>query len=382
MVASRAALQNSTSLMSVIQLSSITEPDIINVPNGPRFDLSEAPWVQHSSHSLECSQLLVTTRENLRTLICEALRLRLVQKRHLSPVGKKDVLVERLFQLLQESDPYVLGNIQPVPSRPTTTAGTTPSTSRVFPTPRASNPQRRPGDLSGVQPWQMQQSSRVLYFSQKRCVTGCGGDHSAKACPRAAPVAPSHNLSTAHAHPDVVDSELEKEITAGRIIDPFAELPLHKLRISGVGGFPVHYSSVDDVVALLSQYGLDALIAKIDLKAAFRLIPPLLSSLCQGTQLANKYGAQLLHYLDDFLLVGLGKTARETSRPHAVAPNPSQHSFTIRLSHLPGRLNSIADALSQNNLPLFFTLAPQADPQPTPIPCHLTETSTTISSCN
>ena len=43
----------------------------------------------------------------------------------------------------------------------------------------------------------------------------------------------------------------------------------------------------------------------------------------------------------------------------------AQHSFTIRLSHLPGRLNSIADALSRNNLPLFFTLAPQADHQPT-----------------
>ena len=112
----------------------------------------------------------------------------------------------------------------------------------------------------------------------------------------------SRNLSSAHAHPDVVDAELEKEITAGRIISPFAEPPLHKLRTSGVGvvpkkngkwrailhlsapdghsvndhinkeDFPVHYSSVDDAVALLSQYGQDAVMAKIDLKAAFRLI--------------------------------------------------------------------------------------------------------------
>ena len=52
----------------------------------------------------------------------------------------------------------------------------------------------------------------------------------------------------------------------------------------------------------------------------------------------------------------------------------AQHSFNIRLSHLPGRLNSIADALSRKNLPLFFTLAPQADPQLTPIPRHLTKT--------
>ena len=52
----------------------------------------------------------------------------------------------------------------------------------------------------------------------------------------------------------------------------------------------------------------------------------------------------------------------------------AQHSFTIHLSHLPDRQKSIADALSQNNLPLFFTVAPQADSQPTPIPRHLTET--------
>eukprot|EP00731_Ephydatia_muelleri_P004631 Em0002g807a len=59
----------------------------------------------------------------------------------------------------------------------------------------------------------------------------------------------------------------------------------------------------------------------------------------------------------------------------------AQHSFTIRLSHLPSRLNSIADVLSRKNLPLFFTLAPQADPQLTPIPRHLTKTRTTISNC-
>ena len=95
-------------------------------------------------------------------------------------------------------------------------------------------------------------------------------------------------------------SELVMEITAGRIIGPFAKLTLHKLRTSGIGvvpfgnngkwraihhlsapdghsvndhinkeDFPVHCSSVDDAVALLSQCGQDALMAKIDLKAAF-----------------------------------------------------------------------------------------------------------------
>ena len=59
---------------------------------------------------------------------------------------------------------------------------------------------------------------------------------------------------------------------------------------------------------------------------------------------------------------GLGKTVRETSRPH---PNLFlvATQLTIRLSLLPGRLNCIADALSRNNLPLFFTLVSQVDPQ-------------------
>ena len=48
----------------------------------------------------------------------------------------------------------------------------------------------------------------------------------------------------------------------------------------------------------------------------------------------------------------------------------AQHSYTIRLSHLPGRQKNIADALSQIHLHLFFTAAPQADSQPTH---HLTK---------
>lgn len=49
------------------------------------------------------------------------------------------------------------------------------------------------------------------------------------------------------------------------------------------------------------------------------------------------------------------------------------HSFTIRLEHVPGRLNALADALSRNQISLFFSLAPKADPQPTPLSPHLLE---------
>ncbi|KAL5486695.1 hypothetical protein EMCRGX_G019209 [Ephydatia muelleri] len=177
----------------------------------------------------------------------------------------------------------------------------------------------------------------------------------------------SRNLSSAHTHPDVVDAELAREIAAGRIIGPFTEPPWHNLRTSGIGVVPkkngkwrailhlsapeghsvndhinkdefsIHYSSVDDAVALLSQYGQDALMAKVDLKAAFRLIhvraadwvhlgicwrdqfyvdtclpfglrsaPALFNHYTEALHwiMANRHGAQLLHYLEDFLLVG------------------------------------------------------------------------------
>ena len=51
----------------------------------------------------------------------------------------------------------------------------------------------------------------------------------------------------------------------------------------------------------------------------------------------------------------------------------AKHSFIVRLVHLPGTLNRIADALSHNQLSLFSALAPQANPQPTPVPPELAE---------
>lgn len=42
--------------------------------------------------------------------------------------------------------------------------------------------------------------------------------------------------------------------------------------------------------------------------------------------------------------------------------------FHCSATHIPGRLNRAADALSRDNLLSFFSLFPQASPQPTPIP--------------
>ena len=44
--------------------------------------------------------------------------------------------------------------------------------------------------------------------------------------------------------------------------------------------------------------------------------------------------------------------------------------------HIAGKLNTLADALSRDNLPLFSSLAPQADRDPVPIPNHLVQVLT------
>ena len=113
----------------------------------------------------------------------------------------------------------------------------------------------------------------------------------------------AHNLSSALQHPDVITSELQKEVAAGRVLGPFADRPLPSIRTSGLGAaakkqgkwrmilhlsapygasvndgiskeeFSLHYSSVDDAVKLLHPYGKGAIMAKVDLKAAFRMVP-------------------------------------------------------------------------------------------------------------
>ena len=46
----------------------------------------------------------------------------------------------------------------------------------------------------------------------------------------------------------------------------------------------------------------------------------------------------------------------------------TRHRFTLVAKHIPGKKNVAADAISRNNLPLFYSQVPEVAGSPTPIP--------------
>ena len=175
------------------------------------------------------------------------------------------------------------------------------------------------------------------------------------------------NLLSAKLHSAVIDQELFKECAAGRILGPYTTQPLPNLRCSGLGAVPkkngkwrvimhlsapignsvndfiapedfsLHYATIDDAIRLIMSSGRGTLMAKVDLKSAFRMVPVhhsdwellgifwqdqyfidtclpfgcrsspfLFNQFAEALQwiLSNNYHVQLIHYLDDFLLVG------------------------------------------------------------------------------
>lgn len=114
----------------------------------------------------------------------------------------------------------------------------------------------------------------------------------------------SRNLISANQHPEVVSSNLYKEINLGRVAGPFDSPPLPNLQCHPVGVVPKKHSSewrtiyhlsypegdsindhipkdpyslqyvrVDDAIRILKSLGPGSFMAKTDLKSAFRLIP-------------------------------------------------------------------------------------------------------------
>ena len=177
----------------------------------------------------------------------------------------------------------------------------------------------------------------------------------------------SRNLRSAQEHPTVIDDELTKEMTAQRIAGPFDNPPLPRLQCSGVGVVPkntggwrmimhlsaplsssindgiskeeftLRYSTVDDAARIIRKLGSNTLLAKIDIKSAFRTIPVRVQDrellgiywqnkyyidcclpfgLRSAPYIFNQYAEALewilknhgiqyvIHYLDDFLIAG------------------------------------------------------------------------------
>ena len=111
------------------------------------------------------------------------------------------------------------------------------------------------------------------------------------------------NLKSVLQNPVAAIEKVENEIKNGRIAGPFDERPISNLRCSPIGLVPkklsgwrlithlsypplnsvndyidpkfttVHYSSFDNAVSIVKTLGVDALIAKMDIKSAFRLLP-------------------------------------------------------------------------------------------------------------
>lgn len=114
----------------------------------------------------------------------------------------------------------------------------------------------------------------------------------------------SRNLISANQHPDIVTSNLNKEISLGRVAGPFISSPLPNLQCHPLGVVPkkhspewrtiyhlsypdgdslndhipkdpyaLQYVRVDDAIRILKSLGPGSFMAKTDLKSAFRLIP-------------------------------------------------------------------------------------------------------------
>ena len=119
--------------------------------------------------------------------------------------------------------------------------------------------------------------------------------------PRRDLIAP--NLPLARKFPEHITAALDKEVSLGRMAGPFHDTPYSPLHCSGLGSveksdgsrrmimhlsaprgrsvndsidrsaFTLSYITLDDAAALVARHGKGALMSKVDLKSAFRLIP-------------------------------------------------------------------------------------------------------------
>ena len=84
----------------------------------------------------------------------------------------------------------------------------------------------------------------------------------------------SSNMRSALDHAEVVDEYLSAELAAGRLAGPFNHLPIPSLQVSPFGVIPKnHQPGKWRLIRSLVDLGPGALMAKFDVKAAYRNIP-------------------------------------------------------------------------------------------------------------
>ena len=162
----------------------------------------------------------------------------------------------------------------------------------------------RPGSRTPLQPlvikWELVKHHDKAFVEQliKDLVHGCSIGYHGPQFP-----ATAKHLSSALQHTSIIDESLKKETETGCILGPFDSPPLPNLWCSGLGAIPKHdggwriiyhlsaptgssindffdantytltYCTVDDAYTIINKLGLGALLSKIDLKNAFRLMP-------------------------------------------------------------------------------------------------------------
>ena len=213
------------------------------------------------------------------------------------------------------------------------------------------------------------------------------------------------NLQSASQQPEVIDATLRDECEAGRILGPFDQPPLPNFRTSGLGLVPKHdggwriiyhlsahfaqsindfidphayslsYCTIDDAYKILNELGPGALMSKIDLKNAFRLIPVRpedwnLLGICWRNRffvdtclpfglrsapylfnqlsiaihwvLQHSYGVHhLLHYLDDFFTAGPANSSQCSENLQSMFTLCSNINAPIKLSKVEGPTTSL-----------------------------------------
>ena len=247
----------------------------------------------------------------------------------------------------------------------------------------------------------------------------------------------------------IAEQKILKEISLGRIAGPFVAPPFPTLRTSPISVVPnksgsefrlihnlsfphdqsvndfidreycsVKYSSIDDAVKIIHNLGRGSLLAKCDVKSAFRLLrfrdsaggeqlgfgiyfggkwaqsawptawresdvlsditflelfPVVIAVNIWGDLLRNK---NILFHIDNKAVVCIINKKSSTSQKVMILVRKLvlaclKFNFYLKAEHIPGSQNCIADALSRFKFQKFMDLCPTADTQPSPIPAHL-----------